>query len=313
MGPTASGKSELAIHLAECFSGEIISADSMQAYKGLDIGTAKPAPEEMKKIKHHLINILEIHEPLNVFKYKELAERAVCEIRKRGKLPIIAGGSGMYLKALIDGLDPLPSDKAISLELDKKFSGEEGFKSLCLFLKEKSEEDFHQTYPNRRRMLRIAEIIILTGKAPKELKTKWAKSDAGKEKICFVIKRERDDLKRRIKERTEKMLSEKWVEETENLIRKGLLNSPTARQAIGYKIIAKYIAGQINCDEMKAEIISATWKLARRQESWFRNRHKDAISINMPAEKEKLFQWFRKPEDRSHPSAGRSPQAGSGR
>jgi len=290
MGPTAVGKSQLAIEIASQFNGEIINADSMQFYRELNIGTAKVSPEEQKKIKHYLIDIIDISEKINVFKYKKLAEEAVCEIRKRGKNIIFVGGSGLYLKTLIEDINEPPASPDIMTELQKIFSEDDiGKEKLAEFLKTKSITDFQRTYPNYRRMLRAAELIILREKIQKEPQ-KTAGIFTFSEKIAFFITMEREELKKRIRIRTEEMLKKGWIEETRKLILKGLLNSPTARQAIGYNIIGKFLSNQISYDEMKEEIIKQTCQLAKKQCTWFKNQHKDAIKIVLPDEKEKIFQ-----------------------
>ncbi|HRU02192.1 MAG TPA: tRNA (adenosine(37)-N6)-dimethylallyltransferase MiaA, partial [Victivallales bacterium] len=227
MGPTAVGKSQLALEIALQFDGEIINADSMQLYRGLDIGTAKASPEEQKKIKHHLIDILDISEKINVFKYKKLAEEAACEIRKRGKNIIFVGGSGLYLKTLIEDINEPPASTELMAKLQKIFSEDDiGKKKLAEFLETKSFTDFQRTYPNYRRMLRAAELIILKEKIQTERK-KTSGIFTFSEKIAFFITMEREELKKRIMSRTEEMLKKGWIEEARKMILKGLLNSPT--------------------------------------------------------------------------------------
>ncbi|HPO89483.1 MAG TPA: tRNA (adenosine(37)-N6)-dimethylallyltransferase MiaA [Victivallales bacterium] len=290
MGPTAVGKSQLALEIALQFDGEIINADSMQLYRGLDIGTAKASPEEQKKIKHHLIDILDISEKINVFKYKKLAEEAACEIRKRGKNIIFVGGSGLYLKTLIEDINEPPASTELMAKLQKIFSEDDiGKKKLAEFLETKSFTDFQRTYPNYRRMLRAAELIILKEKIQTERK-KTSGIFTFSEKIAFFITMEREELKKRIMSRTEEMLKKGWIEEARKMILKGLLNSPTAKQAIGYNIIGKFLSNQISYNEMKEEIIRQTCQLAKKQNTWFKNQHKDAIKILLPHEKERIFQ-----------------------
>ncbi len=290
MGATASGKSEIALKLAEKFDGEIINADSMQVYRGLNIGTAKPSSEEMSRIKHHLINILDISEKLNAFTYRSLAETTVCEIRKRGKIPIFVGGSGLYLKLLIDKTAIPPSNPLLAKQLAEQYSGNDGFMNLSQFLEKRNPEIHRKTYPNHRRMLRAAELIML-GENP-TIKTE----SISKNKTCesrnlsFFLIRQRNDLKNRIIARTDWMLENGWLQEAETMIKKGLFSTPTARQSLGYRSIAKNLAGHITFDAMREEIISATYQLARKQESWFKNKHLDAIHIHLPEDEKLLFE-----------------------
>ncbi|HPN83728.1 MAG TPA: tRNA (adenosine(37)-N6)-dimethylallyltransferase MiaA [Victivallales bacterium] len=294
MGATATGKSDIAMKVAERFGGEIINADSMQVYKGLDIGTAKPSPEERRQIPHHLIDVLEISEKLDVFKYKNLAEIAVNEIRKNGKIPIFAGGSGMYLKAVIDDLDPLPSDPELYSRLSEEYSDSNGIERLKRFLGDKSPADLSKTYPNLRRMLRAAELVILNERSACLQRTRWDNSSSIGRNLCFIICRDRKELKQRIADRTKQMLEKGWIQEAETMIKKGLLNSPTARQVIGYGIIAEYLSGQTTYEAMRDRIISATIKLARKQDTWFRNKHKDTIRVEMPKDEDLLFKTVEK-------------------
>jgi tRNA dimethylallyltransferase len=288
MGPTATGKSSLAIEIAFRIGGEIINADSMQVYRGLDIGTAKPTAEERKKIPHHLIDILPVSERLDAFKYKSLAEKAAAEIRHRGRIPIFVGGSGLYLRTLLDDLDPPPADPGLAEELRAEYASEDGFKRLAAFLLDKSPAAYRRCHPNPRRMLRAAEILILEEKLGTQPKKK-VKRRCEIRNLCFVLDRTRDDLKGRITHRTGQMLSTGWIDEARRMISEGLLNSPTARQAIGYRIIARHLAGEISFEEMRNKIISETLGLAKRQRSWFRNKHKDATVIALPDEENKLL------------------------
>ena len=153
MGPTASGKSFLALRLAEKYSGEVISADSMQIYRGLDIGTAKPTLEEQKKIPHHLLDIAEITEKYDVFSFCTAAENAVKAIRQRGALPVVAGGTGLYLRSLMYGLDDLPASPQLRRELDEKYDNEEHFPEL-LSLMEKEAPGDAASFRNHRRKSR---------------------------------------------------------------------------------------------------------------------------------------------------------------
>ncbi len=288
MGPTATGKSSLAIEIASRIGGEIINADSMQVYRGLDIGTAKPTAEERRKIPHHLMDILPVSERLDAFKYKSLAEKAASKIRLRGKIPVFVGGSGLYLRTLLDDLDPPPADPRLAEELRAKYAGEDGFERLAAFLLDKSPAAYQRCHPNPRRMLRAAEILILEEKLGPQTGRKTIKTCEFRN-LCFVLDRTRDDLKERITRRTGQMLSAGWIDEARGMIAKGLLNSPTARQAIGYRTIARHLAGEIPFEEMRDEIISETLGLAKRQRSWFRNKHKDATAITLPDEENRLL------------------------
>ena len=278
MGPTASGKSSLAMSLASELPIEIISADSMQIYKGMNIGVAKPTIEERRRIPHHLVDILDISQPLDVFTYVELAEKAICVIRKNGNIPLLVGGSGMYIRALLYGLDPLPADPALRKELDKKFDSEEGFIKLKNIMCKEDPEDFKRWSRHRRKLIRALEVFRLTGESITALQKKWNSGVRFPVEAWKLIP-EREQLRGQIAARTDMMLNAGWIDETEHLIKQGLLDSPTARQAIGYSIIADFLDGKIDYDTMRDKIVTATCQFARRQVSWFRNKHPEAILI----------------------------------
>ncbi|MCK5844835.1 MAG: tRNA (adenosine(37)-N6)-dimethylallyltransferase MiaA, partial [Victivallales bacterium] len=281
MGPTASGKSALAMNVAEFLPIEIISADSMQAYREMDIGTAKPSLEEQEREAHHLIDFLDISQPLDVFRYVDMANDAICEIRGRGALPVVVGGTGLYLRALIYGLDPLPADPVLRGELDSLYDSEEGFIELKALMSEIDLPDFERWSQDRRRLIRALEVFRITGKPITELQKRWPGEPIIPVK-AWRLAPERSLIREKIAVRTDVMLDAGWVEETRGLLKKGLLDAPTARQAIGYPVIAKYIAGEIDGDAMREGIVNATRQYARRQDSWFKNKHPEA-SVILPA------------------------------
>jgi tRNA dimethylallyltransferase len=281
MGPTASGKSSLALQLAADFHGEIISADSMQIYKGLDIGTAKPTAQELKEIPHHLINLYDIGQKIDVYCFVELAEKAIREIHSRGKLPIIAGGTGFYIRALLYGLDTLPGDAGLRAELDAEYDNPAGYEKLKELMRVRDPADFERWHMHRRKLIRALEVFTLTGKSITELQT-LNKPELRYPVISWNLCWEREELKKRISERTQIMLDAGWVEEAEAAIKAGILKTPTAHQVLGYKIIGEYINKKIDCVTMRERIITSTWQLARRQITWFKKQHPEAENINMP-------------------------------
>ena len=282
MGPTAAGKSELAFALARECGGEIVSADSMQFYRGLDIGTAKPTAEERRAVPHHLIDSMDISEKSDVFRFRTDALRIIGEIRSRGRLPIVAGGSGLYLHALVYGLDVLPAEQSLRDELDAAYDNDEGFPELAAIMKRECPLDFNRFYPHRRKLIRAREVFLLSGKQITELQSGESVPDPAFAQ--FVLVRDRADLVRRIRERAEAMLKSGWIEEARNMLAQGLLNAPTAWQAIGYAQIGDYLAGKMTRDELLESIVIATRQFARRQATWFRNRHKEAAFLSVPAE-----------------------------
>ena len=291
MGPTASGKTSLALHLAADFKGEIISADSMQIYKGLDIGTAKPSAKELEEIPHHLINLYDIEQKLDVYHFVELAEKAIKEIHSRGKLPIIAGGTGFYIRALLYGLDTLPGDAELRAELDAEYDNPAGYEKLKEIMQIKDPDDFERWHMHRRKLIRALEVFTLTGKSITELQT-LNKPELRYPVISWNLCWEREELKRRIAERTQLMLDMGWVEEAETAIKAGILNTPTAHQVLGYKVIGEYLDKKINYETMRERIITNTWQLARRQITWFKKQHPETENIRMPGEYKFLKEKF---------------------
>ncbi len=293
MGPTASGKTSLALKLASDFNGEIISADSMQIYKGLDIGTAKPTVQELKKIPHHLINLYDIEQKLDVYRFVELAEKAINEIHSRGNLPIITGGTGFYIRALLYGLDTLPGDAKLRAELDAEYDNPAAYEKLKELMQTKDPADFERWHMHRRKLIRALEVFTLTGKSITELQT-LNKPKLRYPVISWNLCWDREELKQRIAERTQIMLDAGWVEEAETAIAAGILNTPTAHQVLGYKIIGEYLDKKINYETMRERIITNTWQLARRQITWFKKQHPEAENIQMPMNYELLKKQFSK-------------------
>lgn len=282
MGPTAAGKSELAFALARECGGEIVSADSMQFYRGLDVGTAKPTAEERRLVPHHLIDSMDISEKSDVFRFRTDALRIIGEIRARGRLPVVAGGSGLYLHALVYGLDVLPADQSLRDELDAAYDNEERYPELAAVMERECPLDFARFHPHRRKMIRAREVFLLSGKQITELQSGESAPDPAFAQ--FVLVRDRSDLVRRIRRRAAAMLESGWIEEAHAMMAKGLLRAPTAWQAIGYAQIGDYLAGKMTRAELLESIVIATRQYARRQATWFRNRHKEAVTLAVPPE-----------------------------
>jgi len=282
MGPTAAGKSELAFTLAKECGGEIVSADSMQFYRGLDIGTAKPTAEERRQVPHHLIDSMDISEKSDVFRFRTDALRIIGEIRARGRLPVVAGGSGLYLHALVYGLDVLPAKQTLRDELDAAYDNDEHFPELASVMERECPLDFKRFYPHRRKLIRAREVFLLSGKQISELHSGESAPDPAFAQ--FVLVRDRADLVNRIRKRAGVMLDSGWIEEAGTMLAKGLLDAPTAWQAIGYAQIGDYLAGKMTRAELLESIVIATRQYARRQASWFRTQHKEAVFLNLTAE-----------------------------
>ena len=275
MGATASGKTALAVRLALRLGGEVISADSMQVYRGLAIGTAKPSPEERAGIPHHLIDIADITEKYDVFRFCSDAEKLITEIRSRGKVPVAAGGTGLYLRGLLYGLDPLPASESLRKELDSQYDNEAHFPELQRIMQEKAPQDYEKFHQHRRNLL-------LTGNQMTKLQQTWKTAECRRDARSFVLEWDNAVLRERISRRCSEMLASGWIDEAERFIREGLHDSPTAWQVLGYRQIAEYLNGRLRRDELHDRITTATWQFARRQNTWFRTQHPEAKRIPMP-------------------------------
>ena len=270
-GATATGKSEVALLLAERLNGEIVSVDSMQVYRGLDIGTAKPTPMERRRAPHHLIDVADLGETFDAARFAQLAREVVDEITRRGHVPILCGGTGLYFKALLEGIgDGPPADAALRAELEAT--------PLPELLRELERRDpvMFATIDrkNPRRVIRALEVIRLTGRPFSEQRTKWPASATLVAAPSFFAGLTRDitDLHARINSRVEKMFQDGLVEEVRELLQRGLAENPTARQAIGYRQVIEHLRGERTLNETMELVKVRTRQFAKRQMTWFR-RH----------------------------------------
>ena len=279
-GPTAVGKSELALTLAEKIGGEIISVDSMQVYRGLEIGTAKPSPEERRRVPHHLLDVCDLVDSFDAAKFVRLATQAVAEIQARGKTPVFCGGTGLYFKAYLSGLGESPSaDPRLRAELEML-----PFEALLKELRERDPAAYDKIdKQNPRRVIRAVEVIRLTGKPFSTQRAEW-KATAGKEKAetIFALTRKPDDLHSRIRARVDDMFRRGLVEETRALLGRGLEQNQTAMQAIGYRQVVEHLRGQLDLPATIELVKARTRQFAKRQLTWFR-RHGDCRWIELPA------------------------------
>jgi len=272
-GPTASGKTALAIELAKRLDGEIISCDSMQIYRGMDVGTAKPTKEELAQVPHHLIDILPADAPYSCSDYVKDAERAVEDIVSRGKLPIFCGGTGLYLDRFLKGGndDGAACDENLREEL-KKFADEKGIDALYERLVELdpvAAETIHKN--NVKRVMRAIEICLVTGEKKSDIDKKNAEIvDKYDHKVITLAFENRELLYGRIEKRVDQMISEGLLDETRNLMAEGIFErSQTAAQAIGYKELFPYLRGEASLESCTNELKAATRRYAKRQVTWF--------------------------------------------
>lgn len=274
-GATASGKSSLALEAARRIGGEIISVDSMQLYRDIPIGTAQPSLEEKQEIRHHLTGVYDLYERAEVFRFTAEADAAIADVQKRNCIPILCGGTGLYLKSLLYGLDDLPGDRTLRAELDEKYDSEAGESELHQYVSQVDPEAFEKWKFCRRRLIRALEVFLITGKSIVELH-KGKREKLRYDARTFIIERESSVLKERIASRARQMLDNHWIDEARDVIKKGLFSTPTAHQALGYRQINEYLNGKLNKDELLEKICTATWQYARRQRTWFRHQHPEA-------------------------------------
>jgi len=278
-GPTAVGKSDVAMLLAEQLAGEIISVDSMQVYRGLDIGTAKPTAAERARVPHHLLDVAELSEPFDAAKFCELARAAVVEIQWRGRVPIFCGGTGLYFKAFLEGLgESPPSDTKLRAELEAA--------PLTELLRELAARDpvtFEKIdRQNPRRVIRAVEVIRLTGKPFSEQRSVWNDATRNTQHVSplFILTRAKPDLDARINARVDAMFARGLVAETKALLARGLEQNPTAMQAIGYRQVVEHLRGERSLAETVELVKSKTRQYAKRQLTWFR-RHAAATWVEI--------------------------------
>jgi len=270
-GPTAVGKSEIAMRLAERLGGEIVSVDSMQVYRGLDIGTAKPSPADCARVPHHLIDVVDVTEEFDVAQFVRRASLVVAEIQSRGRVPILCGGTGLYFKAFLEGLCEAPAaDAALRAVLKST--------PLPDLLRELAEHD-PVTYEridrqNPRRVIRALEVIRLTGKPFSAQRSNWERSPLAPlpSSLYFGFARSAADLHLRIEARVDAMFCQGWVAETEQLLQRGLAQNETAMQALGYRQIAEHLRGERSLPETIELVKARTRQFAKRQRTWFRRQ-----------------------------------------
>ncbi len=269
-GPTASGKSAVAIELALRIGGEIISVDSMQVYRGLDIGTAKPSGDERARVPHHLMDVVGLDEPFDAARFVQLANAAIQDIEGRGRTAILCGGTGLYFNAWLGGLGSAPPpDPDLRAQLEAATTAE-----LLEELARKDPVTLDQIdIQNRRRLVRAVEVIRITGKPFSLQRAKWPEqgglATAGR---AFGIQRDRQDLVRRIHERVERMFAAGLVAETQERLQQGLRENRTAMQAIGYRQVVEHLEGLMSLRATLERVQIKTRQYAKRQMTWMQGQ-----------------------------------------
>ncbi|MET3962757.1 tRNA dimethylallyltransferase [Marmoricola sp. OAE513] len=267
VGATASGKSDLALDLAERLGGEIINTDAMQVYRGMDIGTAKLPVAERRGITHHLLDLLEVTEPATVAKFQDVARGLIADCRGRGVVPVLVGGSALYTRAILDKFDFQPTDPEVRERLEAELA-EVGAGVLLARLTELDPATAEIMGANPRRIVRALEVIELTGAPYASTLPEPTYADPDTVQIGVDIDRAVSDA--RIAERVHAMWTAGFVDEVRDLEARGLRDGVTASRAIGYAQILQFLAGEISEDEAREQTINRTRRFVRRQDGWFR-------------------------------------------
>ncbi|MDE6601843.1 MAG: tRNA (adenosine(37)-N6)-dimethylallyltransferase MiaA [Lachnospiraceae bacterium] len=280
-GPTAVGKTALSIALAKAIGGEIISADSMQVYRRMDIGSAKIMPEEMEGVPHHLIDVLEPDQEFNVVVFQKLAKQAAAEIYSRGHIPILVGGTGFYIQALVYDIDFTENDEDNALRQSLEEQAErEGAEALYERLRAVDPESCESIHANNiKRVIRAIEFYEKTGKKISDHNREQRQNDSPYNFAYFVLTDSRDRIYRRIDERVELMMAQGLEREVRALRETGCRRDMVSMQGLGYKELLAYLEGEISLEEAVYLIKRDTRHFAKRQLTWFR-REKEVIWID---------------------------------
>jgi tRNA dimethylallyltransferase len=267
VGPTASGKTVLAVDVALRLGGEVVNADAFQLYRGMDVGTAKPTPQERRGVPHHLVDVLDIAEDASVAAYQQLAAATLDEIRARGRRAVLAGGSGLYVRAVLDGLRMPPTDPIVRARLERELAslGAPGLHARLAARDPRAAAAILAS--NGRRIVRALEVNEITGQP---FRATLPEGGYAVPAVQVGLDAPRAVLDDRIAARVDAMWRNGLVEEVRALEQAGLRGSRTAARALGYAQVLRMLAGEVSEPDAKAETIAATRRFARRQESWFR-------------------------------------------
>ncbi len=279
-GPTAVGKTALSIALAKEIGGEIISADSMQVYRRMDIGSAKITPEEMAGVPHHLIDVLEPDQEFNVVVFQKLAKRAVADIYSRGHIPVVVGGTGFYIQALVYDIDFTENDEDTALRRSlEELARREGAEALYERLRAVDPESCESIHANNiKRVIRAIEFYEKTGKKISDHNREQRQNDSPYNVAYFVLNDDRERIYERINERVDLMMAQGLTEEVRALRESGCRKDMVSMQGLGYKELLSYLEGEMSLEEAVYLIKRDTRHFAKRQLTWFR-REKEVIWI----------------------------------
>ena len=268
VGATASGKSDLALDLAERLRGEIVNTDSMQVYRGMDVGTAKLPLVERRGVTHHLLDLLEVTDPATVAQFQGWARAVIADCHQRGVVPVLVGGSALYTRAILDRFEFPGTDPEIRARLESELA-ETGREAMHARLAEIDPAAAEQMLPgNGRRVVRALEVIEITGRPyASSLPSPRYHYDRA---VQIGVDIDRETLDRRIEQRVELMWSAGFVEEVQALVGRGLREGRTAHRALGYQQILAFLDGELTAEEAREQTVQRTRRFARRQDSWFR-------------------------------------------
>jgi tRNA dimethylallyltransferase len=291
IGPTATGKSQLALDVARALrdrgrQAEIVNGDSMLVYRGMDIGTAKPDAQARAEFPHHLIDIMDVGQTASVAEFQTLARAAIEEIRQRGGVPVVVGGSSLYIRAIFDKLDFPGTDPQVRARWEAELA-EQGPQALYEVLRQRDPEAAEGILPgNGRRIVRALEVIELTGHFTSKLPDQEFAITGVHE---FGLRCDREELDRRIAIRAHRMWNAGWQQEVRELAARGLAEGLTASRALGYREVLDYLNGDLTSEEALNSIVDSTKRFARKQLGWFkRDKRIDWLNVDDPANAEHI-------------------------
>lgn len=272
VGPTASGKSELAMALCERFDGELVGADSVQIYRHFDIGSGKPSREDRSRVTHHLVDAVDPIDPLDASRYVASADRAIAEIRRRGRVPVVCGGTFLWVKALLHGLAPsAPRDEAVRAE-HEAFVAAHGRPALHARLAEVDPDSAARLAPNDFvRVSRSLEVYEVTGRTQTAWHDEHRFAEVRHRARLLGVERPRDELDDRIHRRTARWLEEGWLEEVADLLDRGYRDT-RAMESVGYRQVRDHLDGSLSRSDLATAIVRATRTFVRRQRTWLRDQ-----------------------------------------
>ncbi len=289
VGATATGKSRLGIALARALGGEVVNADSMQLYRGMDVGTAKEPPAARGNVPHHLLDVWPVTRTASVADYQELARAAIEDITARGRVPVLVGGSGLYVRAALDDLDFPGTDAAVRARLEAEL-GERGPQAMHARLAALDPAAAAAILPgNGRRIVRALEVIEVSGRPFRATLPAYGR---GRPAVQIGLTLPRPELDRSIAARVDRMWRAGFEDEVRTLVGQGLRNGRTASRALGYQQMLRYLAGGCTLEAAREDTIKATRRFARRQESWFRRDPRIAwltVGPEGPGQRERLL------------------------